>query len=106
MKAGVSVACIQMQPEWAQWRATSRTRGNDRNRPHARGARLIVLPELCNSGLLFESRKKRFHVRAACGWRNRPKPIRTWSALAARLGVTLVAGSRNARANALYNAQR
>jgi hypothetical protein len=60
----------------------------------ARGARLMVLPELCNSGYVFESRDEAFALseRLADG-----DTIRTWSALAAQLGVTLVVGCWTAK---------
>jgi predicted amidohydrolase len=68
---------------------------------HARGARLIVLPELCNSGYVFESREEAFALseRLADG-----STIGTWAAVAARLGVTLVAGFAERDGDALYNA--
>jgi predicted amidohydrolase len=68
---------------------------------HARGARLIVLPELCNSGYVFESREEAFALSETLADGD---SIRQWCALAARLGVTLVAGYAERDGDALYNA--
>jgi predicted amidohydrolase len=97
----VGVACIQMQPEiGAKARNVAHSVGLIEE-AHARGARLIVLPELCNSGYVFESREEAFALseRLADG-----STIGTWAAVAARLGVTLVAGFAERDGDALYNA--
>ena len=97
----VGVACIQMQPEiGAKARNVAHSVGLIEE-AHARGARLIVLPELCNSGYVFESREDAFALseRLADG-----STIGTWAAVAARLGVTLVAGFAERDGDALYNA--
>jgi predicted amidohydrolase len=97
----VGVACIQMQPEiGAKARNVAHSVGLIEE-AHARGARLIVLPELCNSGYVFESREEAFALseRLADG-----STIGPWAAVAARLGVTLVAGFAERDGDALYNA--
>jgi predicted amidohydrolase len=68
---------------------------------HARGARLIVLPELCNSGYMFESREEAFALSETvdCG-----ETIRVWRDLAARLDVTLISGFAERDGDVLYNA--
>ena len=97
----VNVACIQMQPEVGE-KARNVTHSVELiEQAHARGARLIVLPELCNSGYMFESREEAFALSETLADGD---TIRTWSALAARLGVTLVAGYAERDGDALYNA--
>lgn len=64
------------------------------------GAKLIVLPELCNSGYVFETREEAFALAeeipsgATC---------RAWAEAAARLGVRVVAGISERAGQALYN---
>ena len=67
----------------------------------ARGAQLIVLPELANSGYMFATRAEAFA-------QAEPVPggptCEAWMAAAARLGVTLVAGVAERDGEVLYNA--
>jgi len=64
------------------------------------GARLIVLPELCNSGYVFKSREEAFALAETvpegdtCG---------TWMRIAAERRLYLVAGIAECEGNALYN---
>jgi predicted amidohydrolase len=67
---------------------------------HARGANLIVLPELCNSGYVFESREEAFALSETLADGD---TIGQWSALAARLDITLVAGYAERDGDSLYN---
>ena len=97
----VNVACIQMQPEVGAKARNVAHSVELIEQAHARGARLIVLPELCNSGYMFESREEAFALSETLADGD---TIRTWSALAARLGVTLVAGYAERDGDALYNA--
>ena len=96
----IGVACIQMNPEVGD-KARNVARSVDLiEQAHARGARLMVLPELCNSGYVFESRDEAFAMSETLADGD---TIRTWSALAARLSVTLVAGFAERDGDALYN---
>lgn len=97
----VSVACVQMQPEVGAKAHNVAHSVELIGEAHARGARLIVLPELCNSGYVFESREEAFALSETLADGD---TIRTWSALAVRLGVTLVAGYAERDGDALYNA--
>jgi predicted amidohydrolase len=96
----VGVACIQMEPEvGAKARNVARTIALIEE-AHARGARLIVLPELCNSGYVFETREEAFALSETIG---HGETIRAWAALAARLSVILVAGYTERDGDVLYN---
>ncbi|MFC0401280.1 nitrilase family protein [Paraburkholderia rhizosphaerae] len=96
----LSVACIQMQPEVG---AKSRNVAHAIElieQAHARGARLIVLPELCNSGYVFESREEAFALSEPL---DDGDTIGAWASVAARLNVTLVAGYAERDGDVLYN---
>jgi predicted amidohydrolase len=96
----VAVACIQMEPEvGAKARNVARATGLIEE-AHARGARLIVLPELCNSGYVFETREEAFALSETLA---DGETIRAWAAIAARLNVTLVAGYAERDGDVLYN---
>jgi N-carbamoylputrescine amidase len=99
----VSVACIQMQPEVGAKASNVAHSVELIEQAHARGARLIVLPELCNSGYVFESREEAFSLSEPLADGETGETIRTWSALATRLGITLVAGFAEREGDALYN---
>ncbi|KGD88172.1 hydratase [Achromobacter sp. RTa] len=66
----------------------------------ARGARLVVLPELANTGYMFESREEAYALAE-------PVPegpsSRAWIELAGRLGIYLVAGIAERCGDRLYN---
>jgi len=97
----VGVACVQMNPEVGD-KARNVARSVELiERAHGQGAGLIVLPELCNSGYVFESREEAFALSETLADGD---TIRVWTTLAARLGVTLVAGYAERDGAALYNA--
>jgi predicted amidohydrolase len=96
----IGVACIQMQPRIGE-KTENVARGVELiEQAHARGARVVVLPELCNSGYVFPSRKEAFALAEPLDGGD---TIRTWSGLARRLGLTIVAGFAERHADALYN---
>src|SRR5918994_3583883 len=99
-EAVVKIACIQMEPIVGE---------KDRNlqkslamieEAASEGARLIVLPELCDSGYVFESRDEAFEFAE-------PVPdgptSRAWSEAAARHDLYLVAGISERAGDVLYN---
>jgi N-carbamoylputrescine amidase len=97
----VGVACVQMNPEVGD-KARNVARSVELiERAHGQGAGLIVLPELCNSGYVFESREEAFALSETLADGD---TIRVWTTLAVRLGVTLVAGYAERDGAALYNA--
>ncbi|HTH59702.1 MAG TPA: nitrilase family protein [Paraburkholderia sp.] len=94
------VACIQMHPHIGE-KAQNVARSVELiEQAYTRGARLVVLPELCNSGYMFESRNEAFALAEPLDGGD---TVRTWSALAQRLGLTIVAGFAERDAQALYN---
>ena len=100
MSEAITVAAIQMEPRVGQV---------DRNRAHSldliaqaadRGATLAVLPELTNSGYVFESRDEAVSLAedARTG-----ATVRAWSALAAQRGLHLVAGLCERAGDDIFN---
>ncbi len=89
MPETITVAAIQMEPRIGQ---------TEHNRAHSldligqasdRGATLMVLPELTNSGYVFETREEAASL-AEDAWTG--PTVRAWSALAAQRGLYIVAG--------------
>jgi predicted amidohydrolase len=100
-EAAVMIACIQMEPVvGAKERNVERTLERIEEAA-ARGARLIVLPELCNSGYVFESREEAFALAEEIP---HGPTCKVWAAAAARLKVHVVAGISERDGLALYNA--
>ena len=100
-EARVKIACIQMEPvvghkERNVQRTLDRIEG-----AAGEGARLIVLPELCNSGYVFASREEAFALAEAVP--DGPT-CRVWVEAARKRGLYLVAGIAERDAEVLYNA--
>jgi predicted amidohydrolase len=97
----VQVACVQMHPRIGDKAANVAASLAAIERAAAAGARLVVLPELANSGYMFATREEAFALaeEVPAG-----PTCQTWMAAAARLGVTLVAGIAERVGDALYNA--
>lgn len=98
--AALRVACIQMEPivgEKARNLAASLAHIET---AAAAGARLLVLPELCNSGYVFATREEAFAL-------SEPIPggqtCTAWAEAAARLGIWIVAGIAERAGDVLYN---
>ena len=97
----IRVSCIQFEPQIGAV-AANMARASDLVRAAAaEGSRLIVLPELASTGYVFESR-------AEAAALAEPVPhgptSRAWAALAAELGVHIVAGIAESAGDALFNA--
>lgn len=100
MSDTITVAAIQMEPRIGE---------PERNRTHSlnligqaadRGARLVVLPELTNSGYVFASRAEAMDLAedAATG-----PTITAWTRVAAARNLVIVAGFNERAGDALYN---
>ena len=97
----VKVACLQTHPRVGDKASNVAASLASIERAAALGARLIVLPELANSGYVFTTRAEAFALaeEVPAG-----PTCQAWMAAAARLGVTLVAGIAERDGDALYNA--
>ncbi len=96
----IGVACVQMRPQIGQKDENIARTVQLIEQAHAEGARLIVLPELCNSGYVFESREEAFALSETL---EHGETIRAWRDLSERLGVVLVAGFAERDGDRLYN---
>jgi len=105
MKTGeesmVGVASIQMAPRIGAKAANLARSIELIEEAHEAGARLIVLPELCNTGYVFESRDEAFALAETL---DDGDTLRAWQAESDRLGVVLVAGFAEREGERLYNA--
>ena len=85
----VRIACIQMQPVIGRVEDNVRHSISLIERAVERGAELVVLPELSNSGYMFNSREEAFAL-------SEPIPdgptVKAWSEIASRHKLHLVAG--------------
>lgn len=100
LEAVVKVACIQLEPIVGE---------KDRNILHSldmiekaadNGARLLVLPELANSGYVFRSREEAFDLAEEVPG---GKTCEAWMAVAKKRNLYIVAGIAEREGNALYN---
>ena len=97
----VKVACLQTHPRVGDKASNVTASLASIERAAALGARLIVLPELANSGYVFATRAEAFALAEEVP--DGPT-CQAWMAVAARLDVTLVAGIAERQGDALYNA--
>ena len=97
----VTVACLQFEPVVGQKEHNIALGLKHIEAAAAQGAKLIVLPELSNSGYMFATREEAFA-------QSEPVPggptCAAWVEAAQRLGVTLVAGIAERDGDVLYNA--
>ncbi|CAM3434801.1 hydratase [Rouxiella silvae] len=99
-EAPITVACIQMEPIFGETARNVATSVSMIEQAAAKGANLLVLPELCNTGYVFSSRDEAFTLAE-----NIPDghSSRAWIACAARLKIYLVAGITERDGESLYN---
>ncbi|HYB40127.1 MAG TPA: nitrilase family protein [Candidatus Methylomirabilis sp.] len=100
-EALVKIACVQMEPIVGEKdRNVRRTLDRVEEAANA-GARLVVLPELCNSGYMFRSRAEAFALAEEVPG---GPTCRAWAELARARGLYLVAGVDERDGERLYNA--
>jgi N-carbamoylputrescine amidase len=96
----LTVACIQMEPKIGEKKANVAHSLDKIAEAADKGARLIILPELCNSGYVFASRHEAFT-------QAEPLPdgptCEAWLEAARRYGAVIVAGICERAGDALYN---
>jgi predicted amidohydrolase len=99
-EAVVRVACVQMEPLVGHKSANVEKSAALIDQAARNGARLIVLPELCNSGYVFESRDEAFAL-------SEPVPdgetTQAWARLARDHGLYISAGICERHGEVLYN---
>jgi predicted amidohydrolase len=100
-EAVVKIACVQMEPVIGERDKNVRKSLDRVGEAAAAGARLIVLPELCNSGYVLGSRSEAFALAEAVPG---GPTCRAWIDLAHRLDLYLVAGICERDGAQLYNA--
>ena len=99
--APVRVACCQIAPQVGDKAGNLALAAQAIERAARGGARIVVLPELCNSGYVFESRSE---ARALAEPFADGPSIDLWCRLAADLGLVVVAGFAERAGDTLYNA--
>jgi predicted amidohydrolase len=100
-EAAVRIACVQMEPVVGQKDDNVKRTVELVERAAAHGARLVVLPELCNTGYVFESRPEAFGLAEEVP---HGPTCQAWMDTARRHGLHLVAGIHERDGQALYNA--
>jgi predicted amidohydrolase len=94
------VACLQMEPRIGDTAHNLKRSLEMIGDAASAGARLVVLPELCNTGYVFETREEAFRLAEEIpGGRT----TEAWSQAAARHRLTLVAGITERDGSVLYN---
>jgi N-carbamoylputrescine amidase len=96
----IKVACIQMEPKIGEKKANLARSLEKIAHAADKGARLIVLPELCNSGYVFASRQEAFALAE-------PVPdgptTEAWQEAAREHNAVIVAGICERAGSVLYN---
>ena len=99
-EAVVKVACVQMEPIVGNKEDNIQKSITFIENAAGKGANLIVLPELANSGYVFENRQEAFALSEQVP---QGQTCRLWAEAAARLGVYIVAGINEREGNLVYN---
>jgi predicted amidohydrolase len=100
MQSPVTIACLQMEPRIGEVAENVAKSLVMLEAAHGQGATVAVLPELCNSGYVFETREEAFRL-------SEPVPggptCEAWQEAATRLGMTIVAGIAERDGRKLFN---
>lgn len=96
----VRVACIQMEPRFGDTASNVAQTLELIARAADDGAKLVVLPELANTGYVFETREEAFALAETIP--DGPTS-QAWAKIAAERGLFIVAGITEREGEALYN---
>jgi len=99
-EAAVTVACLQMEPHIGDTAGNVARSLAGITEAGKKGAELIVLPELCNTGYVFQSRNE---ARALAEEIPDGPTSRAWMAIAAEHNLHIVAGITERDGDKLYN---
>lgn len=99
-EAVVTVACIQMEPRVGELDANVAKTLDMISQAADNGARLIVLPELCNSGYVFQTRDEAHSLAEEIP---SGPTTRAWERIASERNVYIVAGIAEHEDGSLYN---
>lgn len=94
------VACIQTHPVISETERNVARTIDFIGEAASAGAQLVVLPELCNTGYVFETRDEAFALAEPIGT---GPTTRRWAEAAAKHRLTLVAGITERDGDVLYN---
>jgi predicted amidohydrolase len=100
VESRLRVACVQMNPAIGETRRNVARTLELIAQAAARGAQLIVLPELCNTGYVFETREEAFALAETIP---AGPTTQAWIEAAAKHRVILVAGITERQGDVLYN---
>src|SRR5437763_10564821 len=95
----VVVACCQLAPVLGDPAANRELAADAVTRAAARGASVVVLPELASSGYVFESQAEA----RACAETSDGETVVLWMRLAAEHGLVIVGGFCEKAAGQVYN---
>lgn len=99
-KSGLKIACLQFNPQFGDVRNNlSRSVAMIEKAADA-GARVVVLPELANTGYTFQSRAEAFELAESVP---DGQSTRVWSDVAVRRELIIVAGIAERDGDCLYN---
>lgn len=98
--APVRVACCQLAPLVGEKKINLAKTADFIERAAKDGARIVVLPELCSSGYVFESRAEAFALSDTYA---DGQTTTLWSAMARDLGLHIVGGFAERTGSTLYN---
>jgi predicted amidohydrolase len=99
-EASVKIACAQMEPFVGKKAANLRRSIEMIEEAASNGASLVVLPELCNSGYVFETREEAFALSEEVPG---GPTSGAWSEVASKHGLHIVAGINEREGDVLYN---
>lgn len=99
-EASVKIACAQMEPVVGKKDENLRRSIEMLEEAASNDARLVILPELCNSGYVFETREEAFALSEEVPG---GPTSRAWSEIASKHSLYIVAGINERDGDALYN---